>query len=72
MKRIVGSFLAGIVATLAFLYHQGPENLVQIGLKLAAFQADYDFQAVPRESAAVTYETRDLMVPAPAKKVARR
>jgi hypothetical protein len=61
MKRLVLTFLAGSVATLALLVHAGPEFLVQTGLKLAAFQADYDFVSMPRETAQVSYDTRALL-----------
>jgi hypothetical protein len=39
----VGIFAAGVVAAIY------PEATIQLGLKLAAFHADYDFAAAARE-----------------------
>ena len=74
MKKVALSFVAGVLATLAVLYHCGPDAIVQTGLRMAAMQASYDFVAVPREAREVSYDTRALMVtpPATTKRVARR
>lgn len=47
MKRITLSFVAGIVGTLGYLVHLGPEFLIQTGLRLEAAQTHYIFHAEP-------------------------
>jgi hypothetical protein len=72
VKRVLVAYLAGVATVLGYAYHQ-PDAAVTLGLKLAAFQSDYDWQAVPREAQPVSYSTRDLLAyEEPAGKPAKR
>ena len=57
MKRLLLAYLAGAASACWLAYHQGPETIIQAGLKLAAAQATYDFTAAPRGTVqAATYD----------------
>ena len=70
MKRIM-AYLAGVVTVMALAYRSGPEAIIQTGLRLQAAQQAYDWHAVPKETVAVSYDTRELLAyeaPKPVKK----
>lgn len=48
MKKLFIIYAAGILTAFGYLIHLGGENLVQLGLKLSAAEAKYDFVATPR------------------------
>lgn len=48
MKKLIIVYVAGVLSGYAYLLHLGGEKIVQIGLKLSAAEARYDFVATPR------------------------
>jgi hypothetical protein len=47
MKRMVLAYLLGILSVVAFAYDAGPDAIVQCGLRLAAMQQTYAYDATP-------------------------
>jgi hypothetical protein len=62
MRRLLLAYLCGVLTMVALVCHVGAENVIQLGLKMQAAQASYDWQAVPKEATPVSYATRDLLV----------
>lgn len=46
IRRLMLAYLAGLLTVLGYAYHQ-PDAAVSLGLKLAAFQTSYAYDARP-------------------------
>lgn len=47
MKRLLLAYLCGALSVLGYAYHCGSDAIVQAGLKLAAMQTTYHYDAQP-------------------------
>ena len=61
MKKAAVMFAAGYLAALGTGVWMGGEAVTRLGLRMIAASSDYDWQAVPKESVAVSYDTRELL-----------
>jgi hypothetical protein len=61
MKRLIAAYLLGMLTVVGLAYHSGPDAIVQVGMKFAAVQTNYDWHAVPKEAVAVSYDTGDVL-----------
>jgi hypothetical protein len=47
VRKLVGAYVLGALSVLGFAYHAGADAIVQAGLKLAALQTSYVYDAKP-------------------------
>lgn len=46
-RKLVGAYVLGALSVLGFAYHAGADAIVQCGLRLAAMQQTYAYDATP-------------------------
>lgn len=68
VRRVVLAYCAGVLSVLGLAYHAGSDTIIQCGLKLAAMQTTFAYDARPVLDVDEQTMVAELARPVPAKK----